>query len=290
MNITNPAMKKLLTFAIMATLVTGVCAQDIFSHKVGEATVTLLSEGQGQASASILVGATDTMLRQCAPDGKIPNAANAFLVRSPGRVLLIDTGYGRKLFDNLAAEGITPGQVKVILITHMHGDHIGGLLRDGKVAFPNAKLYIAQPEYDYWVTGKKNELAVKATAAYGDRLNLFQPTELNDPKPGQVLPGIRAIAAYGHTPGHTMFMIRSGGERILVWGDLTHAMAMQMPYPEVSVTYDTDPEIAASSREKTLQFATKNGVPVAGMHVAYPGMGSIKKGAAGGYAFTPFAE
>ncbi len=270
----------------------GQANPDIFTYKIGAFEISLLSEGQQSGKTSILLGASPEMLQKCAPDGTFPNAVNAFLLRTSDKIILIDAGYGRKLFDNLQSLGVTADQVNVVLITHMHGDHIGGLLRDGKVAFPGAEVYLAQPEHDYWSAGSdaKGQNARAVIAAYKDKLHLFQPVE-PDAKTNNVIPGIRGIAAYGHTPGHTLFLVESGKEKMLVWADLTHAMAIQMPYPQVAVTYDVDPNQAIVSREKILQYVTKNKIQIAGMHIAFPAMGKVTKAKAPeGYVFTPFTK
>ena len=104
-----------------------------------------------------------------------------------------------------------------------------------------------------------------------------------------IMRGIYAVEAYGHTPGHTMFLLNSGGERLLIWGDLTHAMAVQIPRPAVTVTFDVDTAAAAATREKVLKFVSENEIPVAGMHIAYPGIGDIVLDPEnpGGYEFMP---
>jgi glyoxylase-like metal-dependent hydrolase (beta-lactamase superfamily II) len=102
-----------------------------------------------------------------------------------------------------------------------------------------------------------------------------------------LLPDIQGIAAYGHTPGHTAFMVGSSGQQMLIWGDLTHATPVQMPYPQLAVTYDVDPNQAVASRMKILEYIAKNNIPIAGMHIAFPGMGHVKANSEGGYAFTP---
>jgi glyoxylase-like metal-dependent hydrolase (beta-lactamase superfamily II) len=224
------------------------------------------------------------MISQAIPDGTYPNAVNAFLVKTPDGSILIDTGFGRLLTGNLAAVGVAPDSVRTLIITHAHGDHIGGMLKaDGQAAFPQAKLITSAVEKRYWVDEKKQASAVKAFAAYADRAELIQPEELDRQRPD----GIFFIDAPGHTPGHIACLLRSQGEQLLIWGDLTHAMAIQMPYPEVSVTYDTDPVQAAKTRLQILRFVAQHHIPVAGMHVPYPGMGYVKEVKENSFRFEP---
>ena len=271
---------------------------NIFTYRMGTAEICLLSEGQGMGNTDIFVGATPEMIHKSVPNGNYPRSCNAFLVRISGKTILVDTGYGRALFDNLKSLGVAPEQVDAILITHSHGDHLGGMLKDDKAAFPKAELYISQAEYDYCMNGDaKNANARKAIEAYKSRLHLFQPNEI-DGQPTALtglfassksapIAAIQAIAAYGHTPGHTLYMVVSGNEKFLIWGDLTHAMAIQMPYPQVAMTYDWNTEMAIAARKKVLEYVVKNNIPVAGMHTAFPGMGKITKAPGEGYLYTP---
>lgn len=262
-------------------------AENVFTYKAGLFEITLLSESQGQGNKGILIGATPEMLRKYAPEGTFPNGTNAFFVKTPDTNILVDAGFGRNLFANLHIIGISPEQVDVVLLTHMHGDHIGGMLRDGKPSFPNAEVYLAQPEHDYWVSESRGQQARDVIKAYKNKLHLFQPLEAGE-KSTPLLAGIQGIAAYGHTPGHTAFLVESDKEKLLIWGDLTHAMAIQMPYPQVAVTYDVNPGDAIAYRKKLLEYIEKNKLSVAGMHIAFPGIGSIAKDAtSGGYRFTP---
>jgi beta-aspartyl-peptidase (threonine type) len=274
-------------FMSMAATASAQKAENVFTRRVGLSEITLLSESQGQGNKSILIGATPEMLQQYAPEGVFPMGTNAFFVKTPDRNILVDAGYGRNLFNSLQEIGITPGQVDIVLLTHMHGDHIGGMLRDGKPSFPNAHVYIAQPEIEYWQDSSRGQQARDVIAAYRDRLHVFQPDEVSR-QGAPLTDGIRAIAAYGHTPGHTAFLLESGSEKLLIWGDLAHAMAIQMPCPQVAVTYDADPKDAVACRMKILEYAEKNRIPVAGMHIPFPGMGTVAKDEiSGGYTFTP---
>ncbi len=257
--------------------------ENVFTIQVGAYKVSQLPEGQGLGDSRILIGATPEMMATAIPDGTFPIGTNTFLIRTPEQTILVDAGYGKLLFDNLALLGVQPEEINTVLITHMHGDHIGGMLRDGKPAFPNATVYIATPEHAHWIAiegGAKNVIE-----AYQGKFQLFQPEEAGKAT-SALLPGIYGIASYGHTPGHTSFLVESEGKQLLIWGDLTHAMAIQMPYPQVAVTYDTNPEQAIQYRKQLLEYVTANKMPIAGMHIAYPGIGNVT--AAGtGYVFTP---
>ena len=279
-------MNRLLFYALVMVAPGVAAAQEvpnIFTYKTGDIEIVLLSEGQRAGGAGTLIGATPEMLAEVAPDGVIPGATNAFLLKIGGKNILIDAGYGRELFKNLESVGVTPDKVDAILITHMHGDHIGGLLQDGKVAFPNAEFYLSQPEYDHFIN---QESAKKVIEAYRAKLHLFQPGPLGgNIKPiDNSLPNIKGIAAYGHTPGHTVYLAELNGKSLLIWGDLTHSMAIQMPYPQVAVTYDTNKDDAIVSRISILEYVSKGVIPIAGMHIPFPGIGIITK-VGSGYKF-----
>jgi len=281
---------KTIKLLIMSMLTTSTVAfsQHVFTYKVGDCEVSMLSEVQQSIKPGLLIGATPEMLQECAPDGVIPNATVAYVIRMPEKIVLVDAGMGINLFDNLFSLGIKPEEVDAVLISHAHFDHIGGLVQDEKVMFPNADVYISEIEKNYWKNEKSQggERARQIFKAYKGQLQLIQPGEL-DSAAVVLFPGIQAIAAYGHTPGHTLYLLSSGKDKLLFWGDLTHAMAIQMPYPQVALTYDTDPTMAIAAREAVLNYVVKNHLPIAGIHIAYPGMGTVQK-AKKGFLFTPF--
>ena len=287
----------LLLMSILSIVINQSFAQetkDIFKYQLGDYEVFLLSDGQQTGNSSILLDAAPQMQEKYIPQGTFSNAYNTFLIKAPGRNILIDAGVGAKLFENLKAIDLTPEQIDILLLTHLHGDHIGGMMKNGEKIFNRADIYISQPERDYWMSDeemlKKPEnqrdgfkQAQAVIKAYESQINYFNPN-LTEEKTEILLPGFTPIAAYGHTPGHTMYMVESNDQKLLVWGDLTHAMAIQMPCPEVAVTYDTDKLQAVESRKRVLKYVSKNKIPVAGMHIAFPAIGSVKADG-NGYVF-----
>lgn len=263
-----------MAFACLATMADDAVPPGTFECQLGDATVTTLAERQQSIGTEILIGATDVMLKRYAPSGSVPNAINAFLVRAAGKKILVDTGLGLKLRDNLNSVGVGAGDIDAVLITHMHRDHIGGLLRDGTAVFTNATVYIARREFDYWQ--QQGDFAQKIAEAYAGRFRLFYPQELDAETPVPLMRGITAFAAYGHTPGHTVFLVEGRTKKLLIWGDLTHATSLQVTHPEVAVTYDVDPTQAIAARQRVIAYVVANKIDyVSGIHLAYPGVASL---------------
>jgi glyoxylase-like metal-dependent hydrolase (beta-lactamase superfamily II) len=291
-------------FMLMAVLQTATLAaqggseESVMTFDIDAFQVSVLAEEQRNGRIDALAGVTPEMIQTYLPDSVYPSAVNAFLVRMPDKTILVDAGYGRKLFDHLQSFELTPEAIDLILLTHMHGDHIGGLLRGEAIAFPKAELYLSQPEYDYWMSDRAMQVAPdrrngflqarKVIAAYKDKLHLFVPGELGAEKPQEILPGVQGIAAYGHTPGHTAYFIESGGSRLLIWGDVNHAMRIQMPCPDVTYARDSNPARSVETRKRILAYVAAKKIPIAGMHIAFPGIGDVISTGGGGYAFEPY--
>ncbi len=221
----------------------------------------------------------------------VQTAVNAYLIHNGTNLVLVDAG-AAKLFgpnlgfvvDNIRAAGYTPEQVDTILVTHMHGDHVNGLITtDGKAAFPNAELRVSKADADFWLSAEiaakapKDaqaffKMAVDAAAPYraSGKFKTFEGDV-------ELLAGIKAVATPGHTAGHTSFMLSSGNERLLIWGDLIHNYATQFVNPGIAIEFDTDPKKAVITRRAQLAAAAKEKYWVAGMHLPFPGIGHVRK-------------
>jgi len=275
-----------LLFCVIAAVGFASESDGIYTYKVGHFEVYMLVEGERDGNAGIIPGADEAMLSRYIPAAGFKHSTNAFLIKTPDRNILVDTGTGANgvIIDKIKKLGVDPEQVDAILITHLHGDHIGSLQRDGKAIFAKAKIYLDTKERDYFIKTTVNQGAVAALNAYGQNVITFDALPFG-PVSKEVLPGIRAIAAYGHTPGHVVFLVQSGRERIIIAGDFLHVALVQFPMPDISATYDIDQAAAASSRRQIMEYAAERKIPVGGMHIVYPGIGTVEADG-NGYRFV----
>lgn len=214
----------------------------------------------------------DVLRAAGAPTDALPLGVDALLVRMPDRVVLIDTGLGPKvggaLMQSLALAKVSPTEITDVLITHSHGDHVGGLSKiDGTLAFPNATIRMTRAEWA-WMQGKPDNAALVATIA--PKVVPFDPA-------AAVLPGIRAIALPGHTPGHSGYEISSNGQRLLDMGDTAHSAIVSLAKPDWVIGYDTDGEQGRQRRDATLAKLANSGEHVFSPHFPFPGLGQIVK-------------
>ena len=193
--------------------------------------------------------ATDALMDSLSLQEGIPASVSTFLIECDGKRMLFDTGVGApdsRMMEGLKSLNVKPEDIDCLLLTHFHGDHIGGMMKDGKVVFPKAEVYTSKAEYDAWMKMPADKRAQVETTmnAYKDRLHLFA---FGDTLPGNVVP----MEAIGHTPGHTVY--KAG--KLLVIGDLFHGYALQKDHPEICAQYDMDKTGAIKSREYYLQYA-----------------------------------
>jgi glyoxylase-like metal-dependent hydrolase (beta-lactamase superfamily II) len=282
-------MKKEMTLGLLLGMIAagGFAAETdgIFSGKVGKIEVFMLVETQREGNAGILIGVDEAFLKRYIPESGFMHSTKTFLIKTPKQHILVDTGFGGAVFEKMKKLGVEPDKIDAVLLTHLHGDHIGGLQKDGKALFSKAKVYLSSKERDYFTKTQVNAGAVAALAPYGARVVTFEPGEFGS-KLKELLPSITPIATYGHTPGHTAYLVEDGKEKLLIAGDFLHVALVQFPAPDVSATYDVDPKAAAASRRQIMDYAAKNKVPVAGMHIVYPAIGMVEADG-NGYRFAP---
>jgi glyoxylase-like metal-dependent hydrolase (beta-lactamase superfamily II) len=291
----------------MAMPIAGAQAPGIYRLKVGGFEVTVLSDGNLAIDRSLFVGdaARGDKLLDAAflPNGAIPTCVNEWLVNTGDKLVLVDAGAGTsfaptlgKMRGNLAVAGVDPGAVDVVVITHMHPDHIPGLLgADGKMLFANAVVYVNADEHAFWTSAQNRagapdqfkvffDLANAAIKPYADagKLQLFKDG-------AQFAPGVTAAAAPGHTVGHSMVRVSSDGSDLLIWGDIVHCAALQFAEPERAIAFDSDPSLAIANRKKVMDMVATDRLLFAGAHLPFPGVGHAAK-AASGYAYVPLTH
>ena len=237
--------------------------------KIDTLTLTTIrdDEGDKRMPNSLFYGKTDSAkVERLSPDGSVSSSISCYLVETQGKKVLFDTGNGTErggmLLKRLDDIGVSPEDIDLLVITHFHGDHIGGMTEGGKPVFTRAEVYVPEQEYAAWLkmSNQNAKMAMDAMAAYGDRLHRFSYSD--------TLPlGIKPMAAPGHTPGHTVYQMG----RLLVVGDLMHGFDLQIQDFGICPSFDMNPEQAIESRKKYVDYARKNKLIVAGMH--FPGNG-----------------
>jgi glyoxylase-like metal-dependent hydrolase (beta-lactamase superfamily II) len=275
--------------------------------QVGDLEVTALFDGPAVVDPNWLKGTkatVDAAVEALNQDPHMREAADAgFLVNTGKQLILVDTGAGTwygggtlgRLAGNLRSAGYSPEEVDIVLITHLHADHIGGLTtQDGKRVFPNVDVYVAKAESDFWLSP---EIASKAPK---DAQPFFQSAQaIAAPyiKAGKwrtftgsepIADGMQLVPLPGHTPGHTGYEFSSKGQKILFWGDTMHAQRVQLQHPELTVVFDIDPIAAAATRKQLLSKLASEDVVIAGPHMLFPGLGRLHKEGSG-YSWAPVA-
>lgn len=267
-------------------------APGFYRIMVGDVEVTPVNDGTVDLPVDQLLHekpeTTRAILAKNFLKAPLETSDNAYLVNTGSKLVLIDTGAGAlfgptlgKFVNNLRAAGYQPEQIDEIYITHMHGDHVGGLVSGGQRVFPNATVRASKADADFWLSKANMDKAPadKKGSFQGAMTALNPYVQAGKFKPidadGELVPGISALATHGHTPGHTTYVVESRGQKLVLMGDLIHVAAVQFDNPQVTIGFDSDEKAAYASRKKVFDDAAKNGTLVAGAHLQFPGLGHI---------------
>jgi glyoxylase-like metal-dependent hydrolase (beta-lactamase superfamily II) len=279
-------------------------APGYYRMMLGDFEVTALSDGTVDLPLPrLLVGKTpEETLKALAKsflNGSVETSVNAYLINTGSKLVLIDAGDPPglrptlgKLLTNLKAAGYQPEQVDAVFITHMHRDHVGGLASNGKPLYPNATVHVDRHDADYWLSQANMDKAPEAFKSFFkvamDSIGPYANAGKFKPFDGdtELVPGIRASAAPGHTPGHTAFVVQSKNQKLVLWGDMLHSEAVQFAEPSVSIAVDVDAQAAASQRKRAFTEAAQQGYWIGASHLSFPGLGHLRADGSG-YVWVP---
>jgi glyoxylase-like metal-dependent hydrolase (beta-lactamase superfamily II) len=310
-------MKKTTLAIVAATLAASFCAAPAmaaapmaktpapgyFRMMVGQFEVTPVNDGTVDLPMNKLLNdkpaRIDALLAKHHLKSPLETSDNVFVINTGSKLVMVDTGAGvlfgptlGKLMANLKAAGYQPEQVDEIYLTHMHGDHVGGLVSDGKIAFPNATVHAAKADADFWLSQSNMDKAPEGNkdTFKGAMASLNPYIQAGKFKTftgnTDLVPGVSAVATPGHTPGHTSYMVESAGQKIMLVGDLVHVAAVQMENPSVTINFDSDKKAAVASRKKVFDAAAKGGYLIGGAHLQFPGVGYLATSGKG-YRWIP---
>ncbi|MBA5690618.1 MBL fold metallo-hydrolase [Rugamonas apoptosis] len=278
-------------------------APGFYRAMLGDFEVTVLNDGTLELPVDTLLKMpkqkADQALAKSFEHSPLETSVNGYLINTGEKLVLVDVGaaglFGPtlgKLVANLKAAGYQPEQVDEIYITHLHPDHVGGLMADGQRVFPNAVVRAGKADADYWLSQANLDKAPAeqkgffqgAMGALGPyvQANKFLPITGNT----ELVPGVKSYASAGHTPGHTTYVVESKGQKLVLLGDLMHVAAVQFDAPAVTIAFDTDNKSAAVQRKAAFADAAKQGYLIGAAHLQFPALGHLRSSGKG-YQFVP---
>lgn len=262
-----------------------------YRFRLGDFKVTVLSDGTAVRDPADILSKpekTTQMFEAANMRRPLPISINCYLVDTGTHKILVDTGAGElfgassgQLLENMAAAGYENTDIDTVLLTHIHGDHSGGLTVGGKRVFPNATVYVDERDADFWLS---DENEANASADLKKTFQQSQQTVNPYVVSGQLttfdgrqqlFEGVEVVPEHGHTPGMSGYLFESEGDKLLLWGDIVHVPLVQFQSPVVTVAYDVNADAAAATREDILSDAAREGYLVGGAHISFPGIGHI---------------
>lgn len=283
---------------------TGQQAPGFYRYKVGDTEVTAIHDGfarrpiEGLVRNAELNDVKNALADAFLPTDALPITFTSLALKVGDRLVLIDAGNGDggapttgRWMTNFRAAGFDPAQVNAVVISHFHPDHINGLrLEDGTAVFPNAEVMTPAPEWAFWMDDGRMAQAPEGLKANCQNVRrVFGPMakDVKRYEAGEdVAPGVTAVAAHGHTPGHMAFAVSSGAGKLLVVSDITNHPALFARNPEWQAVFDMDGNQARETRRRMLDMAVAERTQVSFYHAPFPATGHIAKDG-GGYAFVP---
>ncbi|RCS25821.1 MBL fold metallo-hydrolase [Phyllobacterium salinisoli] len=237
----------------------------------------------------------ELMRQNFLPETKFVNGFTPTLVNTGSELILFDTGFGEggrangqgQLAAAMQASGYSPDQVSIVVLTHLHGDHIGGLMEGGAPAFPNARYAAGQIEYDFWTSDDRKGTPAENNAKLVDAKvkPLVEKTSFINPG-DLIVPGITSEAAFGHTPGHLIFRLESAGKQLVLTADTANHYVASLQRPDWNVAFDIDKTQAAETRKRVFDMIATDRLPFIGYHMPFPAVGYVEKLDVG-YRFVP---
>ncbi|MFD1333070.1 MBL fold metallo-hydrolase [Methylopila musalis] len=281
-------------------------APGVYRYNVGDIEITALTDGMTRRPLddSFVRNAPVADVRSALQDAflgpdTVPVSFTTLVVNTGRRLILIDAGAGAnlaptagQLSESMAAAGLDPKAIDAVVISHFHPDHIGGVrLKDGSNAFPNAEVRVPEAEWAFWMDeGQMSRAPEAMKGAFRMARRVFEPIARDVARFGreeEIAPGVVALPAPGHTPGHSAFRITSGSEQLIVWSDTTNHPALFVRNPGWHVMFDMDPVQAEATRRRMLDMVARDRLAVAGYHFPFPAVGHIARRASDEYAFVP---